>query len=75
MNQQQQKALDLAVKIAGTFAPRFVAIEKRRDTDFPGGHDCYVINEQATGALVVYFDDPETIVGTGNRAGRFVVTP
>lgn len=68
-----QTALDLAVKIAGTFSPRFVAIEKRRDTDFPDAPECYVINEQETGALVVYFDEPGTIVGTGNRAGRFVV--
>jgi hypothetical protein len=70
-----QTALNLAVKIAGTFAPRFVSVEKRRDTDFPDAPECYVINEQLTGALVVYFDEPDTIVGTGNRAGRFVVSP
>lgn len=67
-----QKALETAKKAAAVFLPAIVAIERRRDSEFPDRPDCYVVNEKSDSAIVVYLDEPETVVSTGNYAGRFV---
>jgi hypothetical protein len=42
---------------------------KAIDTDY--GHRCTVITETSGGAVVVYDDEPDCVVSTGNRPGRF----
>lgn len=64
-------ALQTAKAAANTFKGVVVDIRRCRDTDFPQHPLCYVVNEQPSRALVVYDDEPGTIVSTGNRPGRF----
>jgi hypothetical protein len=70
------QALALASQAAAQFLPAIVAVEHRRDTAFPDSPECYVVNESRFGAVVVYLDEPDTIVSTSNYDGRFqAVTP
>lgn len=48
--------------------------EPRRsvDTGFAKPFVCWVIFENEDGAIVVYGDDPKSVVSTGNHPGRFI---
>ena len=41
------------------------------DTFYNKVFPCWVVQETDTSALVVYDDDPSTVVATGNYFGRF----
>jgi hypothetical protein len=42
-----------------------------RDTSFPDSPSCFVTGARESSALVVYEDEPDAIVSTGNHPGRF----
>lgn len=62
-----------AEKLALEIAGEYNSSETRlcRDTSFPDAPQCYVAMEWPDNAIVVYLDEPDTCVSTGNHAGRF----
>jgi hypothetical protein len=67
----ENQALKLAREVAAEYMPVIVDIRLCADMEH-GGARCYVIAEKPASANAVYLDEPDTIVMTGNRAGRFV---
>lgn len=47
------------------------------DTDFPNRPACWLVREsvEESWAIVVYEDEPRTIVSAGNRPGRYQDAP
>jgi hypothetical protein len=46
------------------------------DTDFPATMPaCYIVRMDSDNGVVVYEDDPRTVVAVGNRPKRFIPTP
>jgi hypothetical protein len=48
---------------------------RARDTQFTESNICYVIRRWKASAIVIYGDDFNTTVSTGNHPGRFVKAP
>jgi hypothetical protein len=74
--QRKESQMHIAEKTAREVANEWkggivVDIRLCRDTAFGDAPQCYVIGEERFGAVVIYLDEPNTVVSTGNYPGRF----